>query len=66
EKKYQLGGSHDHPIDLHLCGGSASCDDVDVARVPGSKQHEACWQPKLRSGRRKNQLQSVFGGKENR
>jgi hypothetical protein len=47
----QLGGSHDHPIDLHLCSGSAAGVDFDLAGVPQSKQLEPHRQPK--HGRRR-------------
>jgi len=52
EKEMQLGGSHDHPINLHICSGSASGPDFDVASVAGAKQHEP-HRPKLRSRRGK-------------
>ena len=35
----QLGGSHDHPIILHIRSRSASGNDFDVASFPRSKQH---------------------------
>jgi len=36
----QLGGSHDHPIVLHIRGGVAFGNDFDVAGVSQSKQHD--------------------------
>jgi len=33
----QLGGSHDHPIVLHIRGGVAFGNDFDVAGVSQSK-----------------------------
>jgi hypothetical protein len=45
----QLGGSHDHPITLHIRSGAAFGNDFGLAGVPRSKRHEPHRQPKLRS-----------------
>jgi len=55
EKTLQLGGSHDHPITLHIRSGAASGNDSDLAGVPGSKQHG------ISAGKI-----TVIGGEENR
>ena len=62
----QLGGSHDHPIILHIRSCSASGNDFDVASFPRAKRHEPYRQSELRSGRRKTQLQSILGDEEDR
>jgi len=36
EKTLQLGGSHDHPITLHIRSGAAFGNDVGLAGVPRS------------------------------
>jgi len=65
-KEMQLGGSHDHPITLHIRSGAAFGNDFGLAGVPRSKRHEPHRQPKLRSRCRKSHLQCILGDEEDR